>query len=318
MILNELSIEGNLKKTEDVNRVVSQFIALCHKISHGFGDRDFYYAKELLEGEWIPGYKIYDWLKDPNTPQREKAFFRMMINRKQIIQKEDFLGSEFVVKVGNGEKREAIGCLAAYEHESYVVSMGTADIWRKEEIIGIYGTLVESEESVQVEENERCIENYVWEGQFHLLEKRQQDKTRQMVSSGKELWEKRGKLYPHLCFCDCVQAQMEGARLSLHVRTIMKRLQVLEDYFKGFDGNFDKDKMGYDCRWESESVEKNSRLRGMRVFKTPYGKMEFFGWHISFSGNFPGRIHFIPDAEHKVGIVGYIGKHLPTARFSTV
>lgn len=77
-------------------------------------------------------------------------------------------------------------------------------------------------------------------------------------------------------------------------------------------------KVGYGCRSESESVENNTELRSLRTFRTPYGKEEFFSWHISFAGNFPGRIHFIPDAEHKVGIVGYIGKHLPTGKFPTI
>lgn len=34
--------------------------------------------------------------------------------------------------------------------------------------------------------------------------------------------------------------------------------------------------------------------------------------------DFPGRIHFIPDTEHHLGIIGYIGKHLPTGKFSTI
>ena len=95
-------------------------------------------------------------------------------------------------------------------------------------------------------------------------------------------------------------------------------IEILEDYFKDFDGRFDKNDVGYRCRGESETVEKSNDLRRLRVFKTPYGKEEFFGWHISFAGNFPGRIHFIPDAEHRLGIVGYIGKHLPTGKFSTI
>ena len=37
-------------------------------------------------------------------------------------------------------------------------------------------------------------------------------------------------------------------------------------------------------------------------------KEEFFGWHIGFGGNFLGRIHFISDIEHGLGIVRYIGK----------
>lgn len=158
-----------------------------------------------------------------------------------------------------------------------------------------------------------CLEEHL----YSLVEK-EKSRVRLVVSSGRELWEKREILYPHLRFCDDVQGQLEEARLALHIQMIMKRLQVLEDYFQKFDGRFDKNEVGYGCRGESETVEKNDELRRLRVFRTPYGKEEFFGWHISFAGNFPGRIHFIPDVEHRLGIVGYIGKHLPTGRFSTI
>ena len=98
----------------------------------------------------------------------------------------------------------------------------------------------------------------------------------------------------------------------------MKRIQILEDYFAAYEGVFDKNEVGFGCRTESESVKKDKELNEYRKFVTPYGKEEYFYWHISFPGNYPGRIHFLPDPEHRVGIVGYIGKHLPTPKFSTI
>ncbi len=311
MILNELSIRGNDMNHADVNHAISQMLKVCQKLFHEKGDRDFYYTTELLTEDLVSGYKIYDWLQDSGIPQQEKAFFRTIINRKQLIEEKDFPGSELIIESEDGEKNRAVGCLAAYELESYVVSMNTSSIWQTEEIVGTYVTLEQDDRYV-------AVENCCFEEQVHLLEKKQKDRARLMVSSGKELWEKRKLLYPHLCFCDTVQKQLEEARISLHIQMIMKRLQVLEDYFGKFDGRFNKNEVGYGCRGESETVETNDELRRLRVFRTPYGKEEFFGWHISFAGNFPGRIHFLPDAEHGVGIVGYIGKHLPTGKFSTI
>ena len=104
--------------------------------------------------------------------------------------------------------------------------------------------------------------------------------------------------------------QLEEARVSIQIQTIMKRIQILEDYFATYEGVFDKNEVGFGCRTESESVKKDKELNEYRKFVTPYGKEEYFYWHISFPGNYPGRIHFLPDPEHRVGIVGYIGKHL--------
>lgn len=311
MILNEVSIQGKNRNREEMNHMISHFLKICQKLVHENGDRDFYYTAELLTKELISGYTIHDWLQDSSISQQEKAFFRTIINRKQLISGMDFPGSELIIETNDGRKASAVGCLAAYESESYVVSMNTSALWQTEKIIGTYVTLEQEDDQV-------IIENCCLEEHLGLLKETEKSRARLTVSSGKELWEKRGILYPHLCFCDNVQKQLEEARVSLHIQIIMKRLQILEDYFKNYDGQFDKNKVGFGCRGESETVERNDDLRGMRVFKTPYGTTEFFSWHISFAGNFPGRIHFIPNAEHGLGVVGYIGKHLPTGRFSTI
>lgn len=295
----------------EINHAISQLLRVCQQLFHEKGDRDFYYTAELLTTELISGYTIHDWLQNSEVPQQEKAFLRTIINRKQLIQETDFWGGELIVEVECGERITAVGCLAAYESESYVVSMNTSVLWQAVEIVGTYVTLEQDDKQVSVD-------NCCFEEQLTLLGDREKARMRLLVSSGEELWEKRELLYPHLLFCDCVQEQLGEARISLHIQMIMKRLQVLEDYFKGFDGKFDKNDVGYGCRGESETVEKSDDLRRLRTFWTPYGKEEFFGWHISFAGNFPGRIHFIPDTEHRLGIVGYIGKHLPTGKFSTV
>lgn len=310
MIFNELSMHSNTEKQEEMKGIMSGFLKICNKIFREKGDMDFYYAEELLTGELMSGYDIHDWLQDPYVPQREKAFFRTILNRGQLISEKDFPRSELLVEVC-GQKQGTVGCLMAYEMENYVVSMSTDPLWQATEIQGMYVSLEEGDKSVMV--GNCCSEEHI-----RLQEEKEKNKVMSMVSSGKELWDKRKILYPHLQFCDAVEKQLEEARISLHIRMIMKRLQLLEDYFKDFDGHFDKDKVGYGCREESETVEKNDELRHQRIFRTPYGKEEFFTWHISFAGNFPGRIHFIPDAEHETGIVGYIGKHLPTGNYTTI
>lgn len=296
---------------EEIKCAVSRLLKICHKLFHEKADRNFYYTPELMTKELISGYTFIDWLHDSEVSQQEKAFFRMIINRRQLINETDFPGSELIVELDGGEKVSAVGCLAAYESESWVLSMNTSLLWKADEIAGTYVTLEQDDRQV-------TVGNCCFEEQLDLLGEKEENRVRLTVSSGKELWDKREILYPHLKFCDHVQGQLKEARISLHIQMIMKRLQILEDYFKEFDGRFDKDEVGYGCRGESETVEKSNDSRRLRIFRTPYGKEEFFGWHISFTGNFPGRIHFIPDAEHRLGIVGYIGKHLPTGKFSTI
>jgi hypothetical protein len=260
--------------------------------------------------EFVPGYTIHGWLGNPKVPRKEKDLFRKMVNKGQLLEENHFLGSEFITEVSGGKSQNAIGCLAAYEWEGYVVSMRTDQLWEREEITGVYVSATDDDKAAVV--RNCCFTEHV-----DQLAAKEKQRAFRMVSSGRELWEKRESIYPHLIFCDCVRKQLEESRNSLHIKTIMKRLQVLEDYFCDFNGKFDKDKLGFDCREESESVKKNKKLREMRVFTLPDDSEAFFSWHISFSGNYPGRIHFMPDAQRYVGIIGYVGKHLPTMNYPT-
>lgn len=200
----------------------------------------------------------------------------------------------------------------AYEWDSYIVSFLSSELWEKEWMEGKYIS-IDAEEDEAVKVRNCGILDHV--DQLITSERKRQSL---IISSGTELWEKREQLYPHLIFCKEVKRQLEEARVSIQIQTIMKRIQILEDYFATYEGVFDKNEVGFGCRTESESVKKDKELNECRKFVTPYGKEEYFYWHISFPGNYPGRIHFLPDPEHRVGIVGYIGKHLPTPKFSTI
>ena len=65
---------------------------------------------------------------------------------------------------------------------------------------------------------------------------RERERQSLIISSGAELWEKREQLYPHLIFCKEVKRQLEEARVSIQIQTIMKRIQILEDYFAAYEG----------------------------------------------------------------------------------
>lgn len=311
MILNELSVIPVENGQEEFDRIMSRFLGVCHKIKTAKKDLDFYYTQELFLKEFAPEYTIHNWLANPHVPKREKDLFRTMANKHQLLDKNHFWNSEYMVKMPDGKSVSAVGCLAAYEAESYVISMQTVPMWEQEEIIGTYISIEEDDRTVVVR---NCCRPEHVDG--IMTEERQ--KNFRMVSSGRELWEKRESIYPHLLFCDCVKKQLEEPRNSLHIKMIMLKLQVLEDYFIDYDGKFEKDKVGFRCREESESVKNNDTLRKMRVFELPDKSKAFFSWHISFPGNFPGRIHFLPDAKNGVGIIGYVGKHLPTKNHTTI
>lgn len=310
MIFNEISLKQQVSKFS-IEEQISNFLKVCQELRHRNNDNDFYYTDELLVENIVDDYTIYDWLKDSSVPQKDKQFFRTLINRGHRIKSEAVLESEFVIQLENQQSVSAKGALMAFEWDSYIVSFLSSELWEREKVLGQYISINAEDELAEIR---NC-------GTLMHVECMLEDKRKQqamIISSGSELWEKREQLYPHLIFCESVQKQLEEARVSIQIQTIMKRIQILEDYFASYDGDFDSKKLGMRCRTESETVKRDSELSEYRKFVTPFGKEEYFYWHISFPGNYPGRIHFIPDSEHKVGIIGYIGKHLPTKKYPTI
>lgn len=310
MIFNEISLKQQVSKCQ-IKEQFSIFLKMCQELKHINNDNNFYYSDELMFEKISEEYTVHDWLKDQSVPQKDRQFFRTLVQRGHRIQLEDFLESELIVEMENGQTISAKGGLMAFEWDSYIVSFLSSEVWKNEWMEGKYLSLSSEDKVVKVR-NCGMLEhvNRIVEGE--------RKKQQLIISSGSELWEKRKQLYPHLIFCESVKKQLEEARVSIQIQMIMKRIQILEDYFATYDGEFDKNKVGFGCRNESESVKNDCDMNEHRKFLTPFGKEEFFYWHISFAGNYPGRIHFIPDAEHKVGIIGYIGKHLPTKKFSTI
>lgn len=60
---------------------------------------------------------------------------------------------------------------------------------------------------------------------------------------------------------------------------------------------------------------KKDTLHNMRLFQLPNGNTFFFTYHIKFNtpAISPCRIYVYPDGDKCY--IGYIGKHLPTAKF---
>lgn len=310
MILNELSLAMKGTSEEKVKSQISTFLKVCHELIQKKEDKDFYYTKELLVDPLCENYTLHEWLKDSTVAKKERDFFRRLLNSGILLEHLQFLESEMLIRIDD-KKVAAIGCLAAYEWDSYVVSLSSDVLWMNESITGEYNRIERDGGNVDIP---NCsIEEHV--DKFIMCQRR---RDRLLISSGNELWNKREELFPHLIFCEAVRKQLEEARVSLQIQAVMNRIQILEDYFSTYKGIFDKEKVGYGCRYESESVQTDERLRNMRKFLTPYGSEKYFYWHISFPGNYPGRIHFIPDPEHNIGIIGYIGKHLPTKNYQTI
>ena len=243
MVFNEISLKQQVAKLP-LTEQFSGFLKVCQELKHRNKDNDFYYTDELMTEEIANEYTIHDWLKDRNVPQKDKQFFRSLIQRGHRIETGDFLDSELIVELETEGSISAKGALMAYEWDSYIVSLLSSELWEKEWMEGKYVSINDEEDEAVKVRNCGILDHV---DQLITSERGRQSL---IISSGAELWEKREQLYPHLIFCKEVKGQLEEARVSIQIQTIMKRIQILEDYFATYEGVFDKNEvhMPWPCK----------------------------------------------------------------------
>jgi hypothetical protein len=135
------------------------------------------------------------------------------------------------------------------------------------------------------------------------------------IVDGKDLWYKKEALFPNLAFCESTRKQLGQLRKkSAELRQIIKHLIVLDEYFAGWNGTFEKDQLS---NVDPESDSTLIQYKEEHSFTAPDGRRLLFTWHARFTGgDYEGRIFFEPDPELGKGIIGHIGKKLPTVSWS--
>lgn len=152
---------------------------------------------------------------------------------------------------------------------------------------------------------------------FNKLDTLSKDLVLNNISSGSDLWEIRAKIFPNLIFCENVKKQLDKDYELFHIKAVVKRLNVLQDYFSKKHSTFSIDDLSFNARDESESVKNNTALSKLRFFRIPNGKTLPFYYHMDLGGKYgrQGRLHFYPDLKNNVCYIGYIGKHLSTEKY---
>jgi hypothetical protein len=131
------------------------------------------------------------------------------------------------------------------------------------------------------------------------------------VADGKDCCSRLAQLFPRVNLCDHARKQLSALGKGEELfQAAYAGLEALSRYASIWNqGGFQEDSLA-PC-----SVESNSTLEQFgdeRTFLCPDGQRRTFSWHLK-RGRW--RIHFIPNDESRTILVGYLGKHLPTATF---
>lgn len=136
------------------------------------------------------------------------------------------------------------------------------------------------------------------------------------IRSGRDLIARAASMYAAIEICQVAKSQiiaMTGT--EGHFGWLLKALAAANREMCAWEGGpFPHNKLPGPPTGESYSVMNSPHLRRMRCFKTGTGENLLFEHHMKHAG-LNMRIHYRVDQDRRLLLIGYVGKHLPTALF---
>ena len=267
--------------------------------------KDFEIHQALLAED----YTVYQWSHDEQVDRDLRNYFLKISTKMRFEQdvseaiKEQFYLSEF-----HFHQQEAGGLGLAWLLNTTAVSLPFEEYWLRTYIPvhrkWLDNTGTEREEDVKVLNlSEMTHVPVVFD---ELTEKAQ------AVLRGKpvKLAERKADCFPHLTFGMDVDSQI--AELSVEIlRMTITKLIILDAAVR----NWRRERMEKPVlpMVNTESEATMQQYGKEREFRSASGEKTFFRLHAMIGSGY--RIHFQIDNQNKDMEIGYIGKHLPTARF---
>ncbi len=131
-------------------------------------------------------------------------------------------------------------------------------------------------------------------------------------ANGMELWNARERLFPSLDFCDSAGKQIQGVSNGKEFNATESSLKILQNFCESWDTAYFNIHAVPTAAPESKSTMQ--QYSEERTFLCPDGKKRVFEWHVKkFTVNW--RTHFYDFPAQRRLLVGYVGPHLPTAKY---
>jgi hypothetical protein len=253
-----------------------------------------------------PGYYWQDWSSDDRVDRELRRYFRSLTTKTPFLRNEPVAESAFSEIDCYVQSQLALGVKAAYVADGLAVSLPTDVAWESAslpcEIHEIGGDDITSRSANihHASTPEHVDAQTAW---IHA-------RLQATVHDGEELWSRAGDLFPRLVFCSVVEEQM--VRLpALSLPSVVRGLFQLNAFCLSWEsGSFDPDAVEGTVSTESSATLQQHG--GERTFLCPDGHYRLFGWHAKVGR---WRIHFDPCLGRGQLLIGYVGKHLQTAKF---
>lgn len=315
LVLNDMSSSIPASNINSGREQINNFVLVCKSAITKGAERSLRTKGDFFTQEVAPGYRIVQWLNDPEVDKEFQRYLRSLAQKAPYIDSEierelyqRDLCSDFKL---DGESVKGLG--AAFLLDGLAVSFKSDERWNTSRIhFSIEFIDEDNDDTITIEEIEI---NHASE-QIHLEAHEEWFNIQKLkkIQDGKELWINKELIFPYLIFCDQVQEQISDFHFGQPVfRQIVKRLFEINSYFSTWKGgNFQPELIP--CKVTPESKETLKRFEMEHTFKSPDGIDRIFSWHARMTPG-PWRLFFKPDEDLKKAIVGYIGLKLPNVSY---
>jgi hypothetical protein len=313
-VLNERSLESSGAPTSD--RVKSLLAVLWRLDKLGF-PKVLRHVRDAKNIEVEQGTTLHAWLfqKAPRDLRQalagrmDKAPFVEDLHEREEVTRGSLLQAAY-------DGAEARGAGVAYLRDAPAVALYGLPRWEVDPLAILLSRMDEEEQRL-VEQTVHVI-HLCRPEQVPAREKVLRERVLRAVTSGDDLWQRRGELFPRLDFCAVVERQLRAlSGKEFYFQQVVLAFSRLDAAL----GEWAAGPLhpGMDSSPETTMTLAHGAYGPMRDFPCPDGSTRQFSNHLKlFSNNW--RIYYWETRSVDAGgraFIGYVGAHLPTVRYRT-
>lgn len=308
---NEVSIHDDFytkQSYESKNRIILDFIEIVReaKIKKVFDGLLYNHSINIEFSSFFS-----NWLDDSSVKKEDKSLLRSFLGTFISFVETPLAETSIVIdEITYNSKGAGI---AIDNSCNFIVNLKSHYEWEKKNKSFEYKTLINDE---LIDSKKEISQIFDIQSLQCLLVLEKENKYKS-ISSGQDLWEQWDELFPNLIKCDKVKDCLYRDPEKNHIEKVIEQLDLLQQYFSSLKKSFSLNELkhlGIDVSDESDTVKKNPKLKEVRFIKLPDGSKEYFYYHTKFFGKFESRLYFLPITNSSKCYIGYIGRHLQTAK----
>jgi hypothetical protein len=306
-VFNDLSCKPLAADKYEASKRMEEFAGILNEFpSKGMG-RSLRTPGDFYGLEIAPSYTVSDWMYDAESPQVERELFLVLATKSPVLAG---LDPSICDKAGSSEAICSHGVseamLVCYLINFPLISLGH-DLW---ESSSIDCEISEMDDEGEISKTDHCLVNFSASEHFESHSTWIESRKAKNLHSPKDIWQKKELLFPHLCFAESVEAQLDkipgGSDLSAQVIDRLFDLERVASLGKPFDNS------AFRTTCSASSGVTLDKFGASYTFKDDSGTAHVCGWHLKMQhGN---RIYFAHLGDRY--LIGHIGEHLPTKKFN--